>query len=66
MKVGMKVIAKGGVLESSILNAGYRNQVGNVERVLSKPSGNELVYVRFEDGRVLQFWTYELKLARSR
>jgi hypothetical protein len=60
----MKVRAKSGVLDFSILNAGYRNQIGLVERVESKPSGNELVFVRFDDGRVLQFWKDELRAAR--
>ncbi|MGA2500506.1 MAG: hypothetical protein ABSH20_22420 [Tepidisphaeraceae bacterium] len=62
--VGTKVSAKAGVLDTSILNAGYRNQTGRVERVEAKPSGNELVMVRFNDGKVLQFWKFELKAAR--
>jgi hypothetical protein len=64
LTVGTKVSARAGVLDSSILNAGYRKQVGRVERVEVKPSGNELVYVRFDDNRVLQFWKHELKSAR--
>jgi hypothetical protein len=41
LTVGTKVSAKAGVLDASILNAGYRKQVGRVERVEVKPSENE-------------------------
>ena len=66
-KVGTKVQARPGVLDRSAMCAGYRNQAGRVESVTPAPGieGQEVVFVRFGDGKVLQFWKEELEIVRG-
>lgn len=59
MQVGMRVMAKPGVLERSVTLAQYRNQVGVVVQV---HGSDRSVIVKYDDGREIAFERSEVRL----